>query len=59
MRHAANIKNLELDMLLPGIRINTSPTDFAPIEQEQLVRFESNGWTGFGPLYSVGVSSGN
>jgi len=39
MRQAANLRNLELGMLLPGIRINTSPTDYFPIEQMQISRF--------------------
>ena len=30
MKQAANLKNFELGMLLPGIKINTSPTDFLP-----------------------------
>ena len=37
MRHASNIKDLELPLLLPGIKVNTGPTDYYPIEQEQLV----------------------
>ena len=36
MKQAANIKDLELPMLLPGITINTSPTNFSPIRQMQL-----------------------
>jgi branched-chain amino acid transport system substrate-binding protein len=36
-------------MLLPGITINTSPTDFAPIKQEQLIRFDGEKWERFGP----------
>jgi branched-chain amino acid transport system substrate-binding protein len=40
MRHAPNLKQVELGMLLPGIRLNTSPVDFAPIKQWQLMRFE-------------------
>ena len=39
MKQAANLKNLELPMLLPGIKINTSPTSFAPIRQMQLATF--------------------
>jgi branched-chain amino acid transport system substrate-binding protein len=39
MKQAAGLKDLTLPLLLPGIKINTSPTDFAPIESEQLVRF--------------------
>ena len=36
MKQAASIKDLELGGLLPGIKVNTSPTDFAPISQVQL-----------------------
>jgi branched-chain amino acid transport system substrate-binding protein len=50
MRQAASVKDLELPMLLPGIKINTSPTDFAPIEQEQLARFDGERWALFGEL---------
>jgi ABC-type branched-subunit amino acid transport system substrate-binding protein len=50
MRQAASIKNLELPLLLPGIRVNTSPTDFAPIEQEQLAKFDGERWAVFGEL---------
>jgi len=44
MRQAANLKNFRVDMLLPGILINTSPTDFAPIESLQLARFNGRQW---------------
>jgi len=40
MRQAANLKSLDPLMLLPGISVNTSSTDFAPIRLLQLVRFE-------------------
>ena len=50
MRQAANLKNLELPMLLPGVKINTSPTDFYPIEQMQLQRFDGKQWILFGDL---------
>jgi branched-chain amino acid transport system substrate-binding protein len=50
MRQAANLKNLELPMLLPGVKINTSPTDFYPIEQMRLRRFDGKSWQNFGPL---------
>lgn len=39
MKEAANLKELKLDMLLPGISINTSPTDFYPIKQQQMIKF--------------------
>ncbi len=50
MKQAANIKDLSLPMLLPGIKINTSPTDFFPIEQEQLARYDGSRWVLFGEL---------
>jgi branched-chain amino acid transport system substrate-binding protein len=48
MRQAANLRNFEVRMLLQGIRINTSPTDFYPIEQVQLARFDGKRWVLFG-----------
>jgi len=53
MRQAANVKNLELPLLLPGIKVNTSPTDFAPIEQEQLAKFNGEKWDLFGELFDA------
>jgi branched-chain amino acid transport system substrate-binding protein len=50
MRQAANLKNLEIPVLLPGIRINTSATDFYPIEQMQLGRFDGKRWVLFGDV---------
>jgi branched-chain amino acid transport system substrate-binding protein len=50
MKQAANLKDFQLDMLLPGIAINTSPTDFAPIEQMQMQRFTGERWELFGPV---------
>jgi branched-chain amino acid transport system substrate-binding protein len=50
MRQAANLKDLELPMLLPGIRINTGPDDFAPIKQAQLARFNGETWELFGEV---------
>ncbi len=48
MRQAANLKNFEVGVLLPAIRINTSSTDFYPIEQVQLARFDGKTWVRFG-----------
>jgi len=50
MKQAANLHNLELPMLLPGIKINTSPTNFAPIRQAQLRRFDGERYVPFGPI---------
>ena len=50
MRQAANLKNVRVPMLLPGVTINTSPTDFFPIEQMQMIRFDGERNIRFGPL---------
>jgi branched-chain amino acid transport system substrate-binding protein len=50
MRQAANLKNLELGMLLPGIKINTGPNDYFPIEQMQMSRFTGDHGELFGPM---------
>jgi hypothetical protein len=42
MKQAASLKGFRFEILLPGITIDTSPTDFAPISQLQLVRFEGD-----------------
>jgi branched-chain amino acid transport system substrate-binding protein len=52
MRHASNLKQVGLGMLLPGIRLNTSPVDFAPIKQWQLMQFEGTNWHLFGDVMS-------
>ena len=49
MRQAANL-DLELGMLRPGIRIRTSPSDYQPIKQLFLIRFDGKGWTPLGPV---------
>jgi branched-chain amino acid transport system substrate-binding protein len=57
MKEAANLKNLELDGLLPGVKINTSPTDFAPISSMQLMRFKGEAWERFGEVLSADVTN--
>ncbi len=44
MRQAANLKEVELPMLLPGIKLNTSPSDYTPIKQMKLRRFDGKTW---------------
>jgi branched-chain amino acid transport system substrate-binding protein len=41
-------------MLLPGVKLNTSPTDFAPIEQMQLAKFDGERWVLFGDIFDAG-----
>ncbi len=50
MRQAANLHDLVVPMLLPGIKINTNQTRFAPINQEQMVRFNGTSWERFGDI---------
>ena len=52
MKQAANLKDFTPDTLLPGVRINTSATDFAPIEQLQMMRFKGEKWDLFGDVIS-------
>jgi branched-chain amino acid transport system substrate-binding protein len=53
MRQAANLKDVSIPMLLPGILINTSPTDFYPIEQGQLSKFNGQNWEPFGTVITA------
>ncbi len=57
MKQAANLKDFDPGLLLPGITINTSPNNFAPISQLQLIRFEGKTWQRFGPVMG-GAASG-
>jgi branched-chain amino acid transport system substrate-binding protein len=50
MKQANSIRDFELPLLLPGIKLNTSPDDHYPIEQLQLVKFDGKGWQSFGPV---------
>jgi len=50
MKQAASLNDVELGMLLPGVKVSTSPTDFAPVKQWQLMRFEGTNWQLFGDV---------
>ncbi len=50
LKQAFSIRDLELPMLLPGIKINTSPSDHVPVDQMQFMRFNGNSWERFGAL---------
>jgi branched-chain amino acid transport system substrate-binding protein len=50
LKQAYAIKDLELPMLLPGIKVNTSPTHHVPVEQMQFMRFNGKTWERFGEL---------
>jgi branched-chain amino acid transport system substrate-binding protein len=55
MKEAANLHNFKVPMLLPGITINTSPTDFAPVKQVRMARFTGQRWELFGPLLTGAI----
>ncbi len=50
LKQALNLKDVELPMLLPGIKVNTSATDHLPVEQMQLMRFDGKQWVRFGEV---------
>jgi branched-chain amino acid transport system substrate-binding protein len=52
MKQEASIKDLELGGLLPGVKVNTSATDFAPLSQLQLIKFKGETWERFGEILS-------
>jgi branched-chain amino acid transport system substrate-binding protein len=53
MKQAANLVNFEQGGLLPGITVNTTPSDFAPIKQLRLMRFQGDRWQLFGDVISA------
>ncbi len=53
MRQAESLRDFELDLLLPGIMVNTSPTDHYPIEQTRLHKFDGVRWQGIGPILQL------
>ncbi|MGT2436861.1 ABC transporter substrate-binding protein [Bradyrhizobium betae] len=55
MKQAASIKDYEPAGLLPGVKVNTSATDFAPLSQLQLIRFKGEHWDRFGEILSADV----
>ncbi|VIO73489.1 Leu/Ile/Val-binding protein [Bradyrhizobium ivorense] len=55
MKQAASIRDYEPLGLLPGVKVNTSPTDFAPLSQLQLIRFKGETWERFGEVLSGDV----
>ena len=50
LRQAADIKDLQLPMMLPGIKINTGAKDYLLVEQAQLMRFDGERWVRFGDI---------
>jgi branched-chain amino acid transport system substrate-binding protein len=52
MKQAASVRDFAPSTFLPGIKINTSATDFAPVEQLQLMKFKGERWELFGDVIS-------
>ena len=50
MKQAASLKDFTSEVLLPGIKVNTAPNDFFPIEQMQLMKFNGEAWEVFGDI---------
>ena len=55
MKQAASLKDFAPDTLIPGIKVNTSATDFAPIEQLKMMQFKNGKWDLFGDIISAEV----
>jgi ABC-type branched-subunit amino acid transport system substrate-binding protein len=50
MRQATSLKNFKLDLLLPGLSINTSRSDYRVVKEFRMMRFDGERWEPFGPI---------
>ena len=57
MKQAASLKDFRTEVLLPGIKINTSATDFAPLSSLQLMKFKGDKWELFGEIISADATN--
>lgn len=57
IKQAASMKDVEIPIMLPGVKLNTSESDFAPVEQMQLQRFNGERWELFGPVLESRIGS--
>ena len=57
MKQAASLKDFTPDTLLPGVKINTSASDFAPLSQLQMMRFKGENWELFGDIISGDIAT--
>jgi len=53
MKQAASLRNYRPEMLLPGVTLNTSPTDFAPMKEMRMIRLSGEKWETFGDIVSA------
>jgi len=56
MKQAASMKDVTLDLFLPGMSVNTSPTDYLVVEQMRMARFDGERWVPFGDLIDASTS---
>ena len=56
MKQAESLKDFETDIFLPGVKINTSPTNFAPIRQQQMILFKGEKWELDGDVITDDIS---
>jgi branched-chain amino acid transport system substrate-binding protein len=56
MKQAASLKDFQTDVLLPGVKITTSESDYAPISQLQMMRFNAGKWEFFGEVIDGSVA---
>ena len=57
MKQAANMKDVDVDGLLAGVRINTTPTSYSPVSQLQLMRIKGEAWELFGPVLGAKIEN--
>jgi len=57
IKQAANMKNVDVDGLLAGVQVNTTPTNYSPVSQLQLMRIKGEAWELFGPVLGTPVAN--
>jgi branched-chain amino acid transport system substrate-binding protein len=57
MKQAASLKDFAPDTLLPGVKISTSATDYAPIKQLRMMRFKGETWELFGDIIAADTAT--
>ena len=54
MKQTTSLKGVTLDLSLPGLTVNSSPTDYRLNKQLQMMRFDGKRWVLFGPIIEAG-----
>ena len=58
MKQATNLKDVQLDLSLPGIKASTTPDDYRVNKQMQMMKFNGERWELFGPIIEDTGASG-